>query len=122
MRRKSEQAGIAGRQYERFLPAVGLAIDFSDRECLSIVTDYQAATNEFDSRSTTVKRRKKPPQNNNPALISPLLIVRMNNSPVWKQDMEGGKCKRQPLIHIPPKPHHVIVARKIFLHTPGATI
>lgn len=33
LNRKSKQAHIEGRQYERFLSAVGLAIDFSDREC-----------------------------------------------------------------------------------------
>lgn len=59
---KEKQTCIEGRQYERFLPAVGLAIDFSDRECLFIATDYQATTKQLDSRSTLVKRDKTPTQ------------------------------------------------------------
>lgn len=64
------KANMHWRQYERFLPAVGLAIDFSDWECLFVVTDYQATTKELDSRSTIVKREKTPTQ---PQSVSYLL-------------------------------------------------
>lgn len=91
---------------------LGQPLIFLTENGLFIVTDYQATTNEFGSRPTIVKRGKK--KKPNPALISALLIIRMNNSLVWKQATEGGKCKQQPLTRISPKPHNVIVLRKYF--------
>lgn len=110
-KRKSKQATTEGRQCGRFLSALGLVIHFLNENGLPIVTDYQATTNEFGSRSTTVKMEKKKKKDQSSLNQSPAYCK--NEEPCL--DTGGGQR------HQRPERQNVIAVRKRFLPTAGAT-